>query len=295
VICSVRRCAMARTRQKPPDYPPEIRRGIAYADAVATGRAPAGKWAVLAAQRFKRDREAAERGESRWILDPEYAIRPIRFAGQMQNIKGPEAGQTLDLLDFQLWLLINLYGFVERMTGLRRFRQASIWLPKGNAKSTLVAVLALYSTFLEGEGSAEGYAAAVSRDQARIVFDLAQAMTRANTTFRERVGLQIREHSIVQHRTQSRLMPISSDAKTLDGLNVYIAILDELASHRSKGVYGALITAMGKRAQPLLISISTTTDNTTGVGKQVWDYSLKVLEGLVDERFLAIHLRRGRS
>jgi phage terminase large subunit-like protein len=58
--------------------------------------------------------------------------------------------------------------------------------------------------------------------------------------------------------------------------------------HRSKSVYDVLITAMGKRLQPLLVSISTTTDNTTGIGKQVWDYSIKVLEGLVDERFFAL-------
>ena len=83
-------------------------------------------------------------------------------------------------------------------------------------------------------------------------------------------------------------MPISSDAKTLDGLNVHIAVLDEIGSHRNKGVYDALITAMGKRQQPLLISISTTTDNMTGIGKQVWDYSLKVLEGLTDEQFFAL-------
>jgi phage terminase large subunit-like protein len=49
-----------------------------------------------------------------------------------------------------------------------------------------------------------------------------------------------------------------------------------------------LITAMAKRRQPLLVSISTTTDNTTGIGKQIWDYSLKVLEGLDDERFFAL-------
>jgi len=34
---------------------------------------------------------------------------------------------------------------------------------------------------------------------------------------------------------------------------------------------------MGKRTQPLLISISTTTDNVMGVGRQVWDYTTEVL------------------
>jgi hypothetical protein len=43
-----------------PDYPPEIVIGIDYADRVATGRTPAGKWAVLASQRFRADLARAE-------------------------------------------------------------------------------------------------------------------------------------------------------------------------------------------------------------------------------------------
>src|SRR5215831_12012 len=83
-------------------------------------------------------------------------------------------------------------------------------------------------------------------------------------------------------------MAISSDAKALEGLNVHFACLDEIASYRSKAVYDVIITAMAKRLQPLLVSISTCTDNTTGIGKQVWDYSVRVLEGFEDERFFTV-------
>jgi phage terminase large subunit-like protein len=162
-------------------------------------------------------------------------------------------------------------------------------MPRGNAKSTTVAVLALYTTFLEEEGGAEGYTAAVSRDQARIVFDLAQTMAKNDPDFRRRFGIEIKVNALLQARTASRLMPISSDAKALDGLNVHFAVLDEIGSHRSKAVYDVIITAMGKRRQPLMISISTATDNSTGVGKQVWDYTEKVLEGqLEDDRFFGV-------
>ena len=74
-------------------------------------------------------------------------------------------------------------------------------------------------------------------------------------------------------------MPISSDAKALDGLNVQIAVCDEIGSHRTSEVYDVLLTAMGKRKHPLLISISTATGNNTGIGKQLWDYAVRVLEG----------------
>ena len=46
---------------------------------------------------------------------------------------------------------------------------------------------------------------------------------------------------------------------------------------------------MVKRLQPLLVTISTASDNTTGIGKELWDYGGKVLDGLVDDdRFFAV-------
>lgn len=276
------------TAKRRTDYPPEVQIGVDYAAAVAAGRIPAGIWVRKACRRFVIDLKKAEAGESRWVFDPRFAIRPILLAGQLTNIKGPEAGEPIALLPFQHWLIVNIYGFVERLSGIRRFRQASIWVPKGNGKSTLAAALALCSTFLEEEGGAEGYTAAVSRDQAKIVFDFCKAMTRANAGFRKEFDITVREHALHQNHTASRLMAISSDAKALHGLNVHFGVLDEIASHRSKAVYDVIITAMVKRRQPLVVSISTATDNVTGIGKQVWDYSEKVLDGLADERFFAV-------
>jgi phage terminase large subunit-like protein len=111
-------------------------------------------------------------------------------------------------------------------------------------------VLALATTFLEEGGGAEGYSAAVSRDQARIVFELAKVMTQRDRDVRQRFGIEVKVNALHQARTASRLMAISSDAKALDGINLHFAVLDEIASHRSKAVYDVVITAMGKHRQP---------------------------------------------
>ena len=76
----------------------------------------------------------------------------------------------------------------------------------------------------------------------------------------------------------SKFVPISSDAKALDGLNVHLAVCDEIGSHKTPQVYDVLLTAMGKRLHPLLLSISTATANNTGIGRQVWDYGTRVLQ-----------------
>jgi len=166
----------AKRRPKPPQYDPRIQRAIQYPRNVVARKVIAGRWVRLACERFLRDYDAAEAGRGPWVFDAVSALKPIHLAGELQNVKGPEAGEPIKLLDFQFWLIANIYGFLDRGTRLRRFRQASVWVPKGNGKTSIAAVLALYSTFLEGEGGAEGYSAAVSRDQARLVFDLAKIM-----------------------------------------------------------------------------------------------------------------------
>jgi Chaperone of endosialidase len=65
---------------------------------VAAGRIPAGIWVTKACARFRSDLTKAKRGEGRWAFEPAFAIRPILLAGQLVNVKGPEAGQPIRLL-----------------------------------------------------------------------------------------------------------------------------------------------------------------------------------------------------
>jgi phage terminase large subunit-like protein len=103
-----------------------------------------------------RDLDDAQHPGSQWAFDPELATRAMLFAAQMPNIKGPEAGRAIRLMQWQLLAYANIFGFIERTTGARRFRQGAVFVPKGNGKTTISAPLAMYLTFGEGEGGAEG-------------------------------------------------------------------------------------------------------------------------------------------
>lgn len=256
---------------------------LRYARTTAENPAAASLHARLACERFLRDHDSARTPDSPWSFDALAATKAMVFASQMPNIKGPLAGQRIKLMDWQKFVYANVFGFKERATGARRFRQGVVYVPKGNGKTTISAPLAMFMTFGENEGGAEGYAAAVTRDQARILFETAQNMVRRSDDLRRRWGVGVLTNSIFQERTASRFIPISSDAKALDGLNVAVAVCDEIGSHRTSEVYEALSTAMGKRRQPFLLSISTATQNNAGIGRQLWDYSLRVLQGVQDD------------
>lgn len=281
---------MARRTSVDADDPRQfVRHALTYAEATAKDPTRASLHARLACERFLRDYEAARKPDSPWRYDDLAAMKAMFFVTQLPNIKGPLAGQRIALMDWQKLVYANVFGFKDRETGARRFRQGVVYVPRGNGKTTIAAPLALFMTFGEAEGGAEGYAAAVTRDQARILFDVAKAMVARTSSMRDRWHVGVLTNSIFQERTASKFVPISSDAKALDGLNVQVAVCDEIASHRTSEVYDVLFTAMGKRLQPFLLSISTATANTSGIGRQVWDYSMRVLTGAQqDDRLFSI-------
>lgn len=270
-------------------FPAAVGRGVRYAEDVVSGHVPACRYVRLAAQRFLGDLDASEAGRGRWAFDAELADLPRQFIEALRNYKGPLAGTNLALMPWQIFILINLFGFIDRKSGFRRFHQAVIYVPKGNGKTCLAAGIALYMTFAEGEGGAEGYSAAVSREQASLMFNDAKQMALQCPELLQDLGLGVNARTLYQDVTASRLTALSSQAKSLDGKNVHVAVCDEIASHRTSGVYSALQTAIGKRSQPLLLSISTATDNTAGIGKILWDDCVSLLEGVVqDDRLFAL-------
>ena len=143
---------------------------------------------------------------------------------------------------WQQLVFANLFGFVDREDGRRRFRQGVVFVPRGSGKTSVAAPLAPYLSFLDGEGGAEDYAAAVARDQARTLFDTAREMVRRSPEIRRRYGVAALANAIWHETTSSNFRPVSSDAKALDGLDVQVAVCDEIASHRTSEVYDVLLT-----------------------------------------------------
>ena len=173
----------------------------------------------------------------------------------------------------------------------RRFRQAVVFVPKGNGKTTISAPLAMYLTFGEGEGGAEGYAAAVTRDQARILFEVAQNMVRRSPADAARMGRRRADAT----RFFSRRPPRNScrSARTRrrsTGSTCNVAVCDEIGSHRTSEVYDALSTAMGKEARSRFSSRSRPQPaNTAGIGKQLWDYLVRLLsQSQADDRLWGV-------
>ena len=270
--------------------------GIQYAERVLSGEIVAGELVRLSCQRFLND---LEHGPERGVyFSEDRAQHILDFYNFVPHVKGALAGKPIELMAWDIFILINLFGFVipliDEMTGeqmfdddgdaimVRRFRTAYNEVARKNAKSTLSSGIGLYMTGADGEGGAEVYSAATTRDQARIVFDDAKNMIKKAPRSLGRLFGHVKLN-IHQERSASKFEPLSSDANNLDGLNIHCGIVDELHAHRTRDVWDVLETATGARLQSLLFAITTAGSNKEGICFEQRDYAIKVLRGVVDD------------
>ncbi|KOP35226.1 terminase, partial [Xenorhabdus sp. GDc328] len=131
----------------------KVAEGIRYAERVVAGEVVSGELVKLACQRFLNDLKT---GEARGIYFSEPRAQHIlNFYKFVPHVKGALAGQSIELMDWHIFILINLFGFVHPLvneaTGevvlrndgsgrpvmVRRFRTAYNEVARKNAKSTL--------------------------------------------------------------------------------------------------------------------------------------------------------------
>ncbi len=252
----------------------------AYAWDVLNSKTPACKLVKLACERHFRDLLTGHKRGLVW--HPSKGVWAIRFFSLLRHSKGEWAGQPVKLALWQQFIICSVFGW-KRKDGTRRFRTVYEEVPRKNGKTTQCAGIGIYGLVADNEPGAEIYAAATRKDQARLIFDEARRMVRGSSLLSGKVGVFKLNLSV--DATASKFEPLSSDDRTLDGLNPQFVLIDELHKHKSRAVLDVLDTAMGARRQPLLWIITTAGDDTPeSVYAQENDYAVKVLERVVDER-----------
>lgn len=257
----------------------------AYVEAVLAGEIAACKWTRLACERQRDDLQREVSDEWPWVFDRQRAARVCEFLELLPHIKGKWARdrQLLALEGWQCFILTTVFGWVHQVTGLRRFREVYLEVPRKNAKSTLSSGVALYMLTADGEQGAEVYSAATTRDQAKIVFDDAKAMAERVPDMRTYLGVAILQHAITVAHTASKFTPLAAEGSTLDGLNIHFAVLDELHAHKTRAVYDVIDTARGAREQSLLWTITTAGTDRAGICYERRTHLTKVLERVLDD------------
>jgi phage terminase large subunit-like protein len=255
-----------------------------YAEGVIAGSIPACRYVKLACQRHLDD---LQRTSFEWHFDPLKAARVCKFIELLPHIKGKWATKTIVLEPWQIFILTVVFGWVGADAN-RRYRTVYIEVPRKNAKSTITSGAALYC-LCENEPGAEVYSAATKKDQAKIVWEVAQRMVRKTPGLRRRFGVDTSAGSIFVEDRAASFVALSSDEDGLDGLNIHFAGVDELHAHKTRAVWDVLDSGTGSRLQPLIWAITTAGSNRNGICYEQRAYVINILTGLLeDERYFGI-------
>jgi len=255
--------------------------GAQYADNIISASIPACRWVRLACERFLSDLERQGNEDFPYIFDSEAAQDILDFCGMCKHSKGIWAGQVFEPEPWQVLILINLFGWVHKLTGLRRFKTAYLEVGRKNGKSTLLAVIGLFMLAADGEPGAEVYSAATKREQAKIVFSEATRMVRSSPDLRRHINCFQNNMHILS--SASKFEPLGADANNLDGLNSHCNLIDELHAHKTRNLWDVLETGTGARTQSMQIAITTAGFNQNGICFEQRDYLLKILQSVIDD------------
>jgi len=152
--------------------------------------------------------------------------------------------------------------------------------------TTYLGGLAAYFFIADGEQAAEIYCAAVKRDQAKLVWDNIKNLTK-DTGFAKNITYLA--HTLTIDSTNSKCEPLSSDAKSLDGLDTHFASLDELHAHPTREVFDLIDDSVGARSNPLIFVITTAGFNQSGICYEMREYLTQILKGTIqDDSFFGI-------
>lgn len=267
-----------------------------YCDAVTSGRRVTGRLERAMVERYLEDLERSTRPDCPFELDERKASAACRFFSLLRHTDGEYAGQPFDLYPWQAFIVWNLFGFVDKHTRFRRFREAFLSVARGNGKTPFgAAIMLLLAGFDDPiEERAEVYTAAVKRDQAKLSFAAASRFISQSGLARSGV-VKVTKDSLFWPRFQSTLLPLASEAKTADGLNIHGLLRDELHawSEYQRAYYEKLQTALGKRRQPLAITITTAGSEESDVWAEQHQLAKQVVDrgnGVnIDGLFVAIY------
>ena len=224
------------------------------------------------------NKTSGELEEHIYVFDEEKAKRPVEFIEKyLKQSKGIWNGKPLKLELFQKAFIEALFGFVDKETGLRKYKKAILFVARKNGKSVLASAIGIYMTIADHEGGAEVYSVATKKDQSKIVWEEAKKMIKKSPVLAKRFRCLI--GGIYYDKKDAVFRALASDSNSLDGLNAHLVIADEVHAWKDKNLLDVMYDSMTARRQPLLMETSTMGTIRQNVFDIEYDYASQVIDG----------------
>lgn len=274
-----------------------------YVEGVLNGKLIVGKEIVLACARYKADLQRNE-----FDFREKEADKVINIMETMMvHAKGEDLeGNSLMNAPFKLepwqkFIIYNLLGFYFKGTDERRFKEAFIFIPRKNGKTSFAGGLAFALSIVEAASGATLYMVAAAQKQAQQSFDFIHHSLRAKGFDKQfRVRNNNAEHSIHYEFAGSDGKPkgtihieaLASNPDAQDSFNCNVAIADEIHAFKKASQYNRFKEGQKAYTNKLMIGITTAGDEINSFCYRRLDYGVKVANGTVKDDSLFVFISR---
>lgn len=145
----------------------------------------------------------------------------------------------------------------------------------------------------DGERGAEVYCLANSKEQARIIFEECQAQIKSSPALSKH--LRVTRDGIYYDPTNSKMQPLATDSRNLDGRNVHFGVFDEIQEYTHYKLINVIKAKTKKRRQPMIVYITTLGTVIDGplmdyyiLGSQILDGAEAISQRAADRMFVYI-------
>lgn len=209
-----------------------------------------------------------------------------------------KAGDPFLLENWERAIIANVFGWkIEGESGqtVRRFQEAFIYVARKNGKTPLLAAIACYVFFCDGEIGQQNYCAAGEREQASLVFRHISGMVAHEPEMARRCKPYKAARSLVNEADGSFIRVLSADADTKHGGNSHLVMIDELHVQKNQELVDTLKRSTSSRKQPLVIYITTADCEGESICNEIYDRACAVRDNKgdplrpgFDRRFLPV-------
>ncbi len=178
--------------------------------------------------------------------DQAAADKACLFFEKLVHVEGPKGGQPFTLEPWQRVIVRRLFGWKDGRDAGLRFLYLEV--PRGNGK-VLLAGLGMYMLFCKEHG-AEVCSCALDGGMASLVYEPAKAMVARCPMLAKRAKSASRRTD--RGPVDGLVLPAAPGNESIGhGFNVHFFCYDELRLAKTRHLYDAMVTAMGKRKQPI--------------------------------------------
>lgn len=252
---------------------------------VLTGRYPdtgllCGQLHILACKRHLRDLENQRTAAFPFYWDVEASQRVLDYAETLTVAEGMEP-KPVRLMDCQAFDIGCTFGWKKTVNGARRFRRRYKSISRQQGKTFENGIMGSYVAGFSGYKHGKLFTVATKKRQARLAWEEMSKFIQVDPDLGELFSVKDYKSVIQALETGCTIEALSREAGLDDGFRAIFASIDELHQHKDNGIYKAIYNGTRSLFETLVSMITTRGKKLNSFCKEMDDYAIKVLKGLV--------------